>query len=224
MPNFDLNVAFTNEQLKAIHATGTNVIIAKPSSGGSTPDVAWQVFRPLQANTVNWEEKYGIYASTTQIVNGAKLDQLSSIPVPAAEDKLYTLQPSGIISGPASGGSPNSYSLRNNYGTNPPYMTVGLFQDASVNGTSIIGNAISAAGVLNQATATMTPFTTIYIWLQSNVVSNSVVTTVTSPMTQITFGGTVTTRSVKYDSDTGTFINAGPSKELDFISVIHPLL
>ncbi|NRA12319.1 MAG: hypothetical protein HRT57_10230 [Crocinitomicaceae bacterium] len=41
MANYELNIAFTNEQLQTIYATGTNVIVAKPSGGG-TPNVAWQ--------------------------------------------------------------------------------------------------------------------------------------------------------------------------------------
>ena len=47
MSTFNLNVAFTNEQLQTLYITGTNVIVAKPTSDG-TPNVAWQVFRPLQ--------------------------------------------------------------------------------------------------------------------------------------------------------------------------------
>ena len=53
----------------------------------------------------------------------------------------------------------------------------------------------------------MTPFTTIYLWVQSQVQSNSVVTLVTSPMTKVTFGGSVTHISLAYDPQTGTFIS-----------------
>jgi hypothetical protein len=40
------------------------------------------------------------------------------------------------------------------------------------------------------------------------VVSNSVVTTVTSPMTELRFGGGVDTISVSYDSSSGKFLPA----------------
>jgi hypothetical protein len=208
---YELDIAFTNDQLQAIYITGTNVIVAKPSGGGQ-PNVAWQVFRPLQANTLNWDEKYGIYASTAQMQNGAKLTQLSSTGIPAAQEKLYTLQPSGVIAGPNSGGTANAFSLLNQYQTSTGYMTIGLYQDATVNGTQIAGNAVSAAPVLYQSTAAMTPYTTVYIWLASQVISNSVVTLVTSPMTELTFGGGVNTVSVAYDSSSGTFLPVASTK------------
>lgn len=212
MSTFNLKVAFTNSQLEVLYATGTNVIVAKPTSDG-TPNVAWQVFKPLQANQISWEELYGIYASTSAIVNGATLSQLSSVPIPAAENKLYTLEDSGVITGPSSGGYPNAFTLNNKY-SNKDYMTVGLYQDANVNGTDIIGNATSAAPVLLQSTAVMTPFTTVYIWLQSQVRSNSVITNVTSPMTQLKFGGGVDDISVAYDSESGKFLPTGNTAKL----------
>jgi hypothetical protein len=206
MSTYTLKTAFTNEQLGILYATGTNVIVAKPTGGG-TPNVAWQVFKPMQANTLTWGEEYGIYASTSKVVNGATLSQLSNVPVGAAMNKLYTLEPSSAISGPASGGAAGAFSLYNTY-SEQPYMTVGLFQDANVNGTDIIGNALSAAPVLLASTAVMTPFTTVYIWLQSQVVSNTVVTTVTSPMTLLKFGGAIEEISVAYDSASGKFLPA----------------
>lgn len=204
MEPYELLVSFTNDQLETLYATGTNVIVAKPS-GGTAPNVAWQVFRPLQSNSLSWQENYGIYASTSEVVNGAELTQLSSTGIPAVIEKKYVLEPSGAISGPYSGGSPNAFSMENNYSVKD-YVTIGLYQDANVNGTEIIGNALSAAPVLLRSTAVMTPFTTVYIWLQSQVKSNSVVTDVTSPMTQLTFGGGVDQISVAYDSASGTFI------------------
>ena len=201
-----MKVAFTDKQLDVLYATGTNVIVAKPTGGG-TPNVAWQVFKPMQSNKLSWGEEYGIYSSTSSVTNGAILSQLSSVPVGAAMNKLYTLEPSAKISGPASGGSAGAFSLLNKY-AEKDYMTVGLYQDANVNGTDIIGNALSAAPVLLASTASMTPFTTVYIWLQSQVISNTVVTTVTSSMTILKFGGEVTEISVSYDSASGKFLSA----------------
>ncbi|WP_046244120.1 hypothetical protein [Hymenobacter terrenus] len=210
--DFSLNVAFTNEQLQILYATGTNVIIAKPTQGGS-PNVAWLAFKALNANTISWAEEYGIYASTSAVQNGAVLTQLSSVPVPAADNKLYSLELSGVITGPDSGGQAGSFSLLNQY-ANAPYMTVGLYQNANVNGTDILNNAVSAAPVLLQSTASMTPFTTVYIWLQSQVKGNSVVTNVTSPMTALKFGGKVDSISVAYDSTSGKFLPASGNKVL----------
>ena len=203
--SYALNIAFSNDQLNTLYETGSNVIVAKPTSGSAT-NVAWQVFKPMQANTLSWDEEYGIYVSTVAVSQGAELLQLSSTPVNAAMGQLYTLQDSGAISDPvATGGTTGSFSLLNQY-SNKDYMTVGLYQDATVNGTQIVGNALSAAPTLLQSTAVMTPYTTVYVWLQSEVQSNCVVTNVTSPMTAITFGGSTFSVSVHYDSASGMFV------------------
>jgi hypothetical protein len=89
-----------------------------------------------------------------------------------------------------------------------PYMTVGLYQAATVNGQQFDDNAVSAAPVLLNSTAVMTPYTNLYIWIQSQVNGNTVVTNVTSPMTELIFGGGTDKISVAYNSATGTFIPA----------------
>jgi hypothetical protein len=219
MDSYELKVAFTEEQLTNLYITGSNVIIAKPLVNGP-PDVTWQVFKPIQNNTLKWNEEYGMYASTSEVINGSELNQFSSVPVGAVMDKLYTLEPSAVISGPASGGQPNSFTLLNKY-SDKPYLTMGLFQDATVNGTIISGNALSADYTLLASTAFMTPFTTVYIWLQSQIKSNSIVTVVTSPLTKLRFEGDIKNLSVKYDSSSGEFINNSDNKEIDaFIGYI----
>lgn len=209
MTQFNLKTAFTQEQLGIFYATGTNVIVGK-SSDGRQPSVAWQVFRPMQANTLSWKEEYGIYASTSDIKNGTILRQLSSTPIGSQLGGQYTLQSYGNITGPSGGGSQNAFLISNQYGDRP-YMTTGLYQNAAVNGGHETGNAISANRIPMQSNLMMTPSTTLFIWLQSQVVSNSVVTNVTSPMTELKFGGNVTDISITYDSNTGRFVPAKSS-------------
>ncbi len=93
MADYSLDIQFTQDQLQILYMAGSNVVVAKPSGDGSTPNVAWQVFKPMQANTLSWDEEYGIYASTSEVTNGAKLVQLSSVDVGAPMNKLFTLQP-----------------------------------------------------------------------------------------------------------------------------------
>lgn len=214
MPTFTLETAFTEQDLQRFLASGSNVVVAKPTGGG-TPNVAWVVYRPLLANTMTWEEDYGIYASNADIVNGAQLTQMSQTPYPAHADATYSLNPAGFFGPPSSGGVANSYSAENEYDNLPKgYLTMGLYQDASVNGTPVQGNAVSAAPVIYQSTAVMTPFTTVYLWIQSSVVSNTVVTTVTSPMTKVTFGGSVTDVALQYDASSGIFLPVGGDEAL----------
>jgi hypothetical protein len=208
MSAFSISTAFNQQDLERFYASGSNVVVAKPT-GGSQPNVAWVVYRPLINNMLNWEENYGIYASNVDVQNGARLTQMSATPYPAVASMLYTMQASGAITGPNTGGAPNAYSILNTYNNLPKgYLTMGLFQNANVDGIDLIGNAVSAAGVIYNSTATMVPLTTVYLWLQSQVVSNTVVTTVTSPMTRVTLSASSPAAALVYNPLTGTFIPA----------------
>ncbi|KGW90033.1 hypothetical protein [Burkholderia pseudomallei] len=221
MSNFTLSTEFSQQDLERFYATGTNVVIAKPNGGG-VPNVAWIVFRPLLKNHVNWSEEYAIYASNTSLTNGAVITQISSTQHPAVANKLYTFTPSGTFGPPSSGGSEGSYSVENDYENLPKgYLTMGLSQKASVNGNDTGLSVVSAASVLYRSTAVITPFTIIYLWTQSQVVSNSVVTRVTSQMTKITLGDGVTEVSLKYDPESGQFLSKSRNEG---IQVTHPQL
>jgi hypothetical protein len=205
---YQLSTAFSAEDLNRFYATGTNVIVAKPNAGGM-PNVAWIVFRPFLGNVMTWEEQYGLYASNSDIVNGAFLTQMSKTDYPALDGKIYSLNAAGFFGPPTSGGTALSYTVANDYNNLPKgYLTFGLYQDAVVNGEARNGNAVSATPVLLNSTAVMRPFNTVYLWTQSQVKSNTVVTNVTSPMTEVRFGGTVSSVSLVYDATTGRFVAA----------------
>lgn len=209
MPTYVLQTSFTKEDLDRFHASGSNVVVAKPNGGGA-PNVAWVVYRALQENTMTWEEQYGIYASNSDIVNGATLTQMSRTEFPAVEAMNYPLNPAGFFGPPESGGAQGSYFATNGYNNLPKgLLTMGLYQNATVNGTPVSASAVSAAPVLYNSTMQVTPFTTLYLWTQSQVMSNSVVTNVTSPQTMVTFGGSVRSLSLRYDAESGTFVSVG---------------
>jgi len=209
VPAYALNINLTKEQVDLFSLTGSNVVIAKPTQGGPS-NVAWQVFRPLEKNEVQWEENYGIYASTRRIENGAVLTQMSQTPYPALDGKIYPFLQSGTFGAPAGGGEKGTFSSINEY--DKPALTFGLYQSATVNGELVEGNAISAAPVLQGSEVSMTPFTTLFVWLQSQVFSNTVVTKVTSPKTEVVFGGATTEITLGYDN-AGHFIS-GQKTEL----------
>lgn len=204
MANYTLSLAFSQAQLEVLYMTGSNIVVAKPTEG-SAPNVAWQVFRPMEANSISWEEQYGIYASTAEIHNGAKLSQLSRTEFPATGGGQYTLSPHATFGLSGGAGERSSYYATNSY-PEKPFLTFGLFQDATVNGQQVAGNAISAAPVLLESTARMTPYTTLYVWVQSEVMSNTVVTQVTSPQTKVVFGGGVSDVALEYESAKGIFV------------------
>ena len=75
MTQYTLSLAFDSATLNTFAATGTNIVVAKPSADSSAPNVAWVVFSPLENNTIQWDDKYGIYASNAEVQNGASLVQ-----------------------------------------------------------------------------------------------------------------------------------------------------
>ncbi len=224
MPTYTLNTEFTNQDLERFYMSGTNVIIAKETAGG-THNIAWVVFRPLQKNTVQWDDNYGIYASNTDLMNGVVVNQMATTGIPAVIEKTYDFGPNGIFGPPTSPGSPNAYTAGNHFNNLPKgYLTMGLTQDAAVNGTHVTGNVASATVVLFNSSAVLAPGTTIKIWAQSQVVSNTVITTITSPVTQVTFGGGITDIDLKYDPQSGKFIPSQKMNEAISLQHIQPVL
>lgn len=219
MPDYTLGTLFSKEDLTRFHASGSNVVVAKPNAGGA-PNVAWVVYNPLEENTMTWDEEYGIYASNTDIVGGALLVQMSHAPSPVEDGMVYPFTVEGFFGSPSSGGVTGSYTVQNEYKNDKGYMTIGLYQNAVVNDKKTTRNAISAALVQREFTAEMTPFTSVYLWIQSQVKSNSVVTNVTSAQTEVRFGGSVSEVSLAYEAATGRFRPAQKSLP-DGISLVH---
>ncbi|MCU0285132.1 MAG: hypothetical protein MUF15_01920 [Acidobacteria bacterium] len=211
MPTFKLCTSFTNDDLELFFATGTNIVVAK-SFMGFEPNVAWLVYRPLNKNEVTWVEDYGIYASNTEIVNGAPIFQNAQTPFPAETGKIYTMSPSGAFGVASPGGIPFTYGIFNDYSNDKGHLTFGLYQNANVNGEDLKGYPVSAYSALYKFKVLWMPMNTIYLWTQAQVKSNMIVTCITSQVTKINFSELNPEISLQYDRTTGKFIpgnNAG---------------
>lgn len=211
---FTLNTQIATDDLDRFHATGSSVVVAK-GAPGSTPNVAWIALQPLDDNCIEWQEEYGIYASNVEVTqSGATLHQISTTgDAPVVDGLTYPLTAAGHFGAPTKGGDSGSFYAFNDFDNLEAagYLTFGLFQHANVNGKAVKGNAVSAAPVIYKSTADLTPYTTVSLWVQSAVRSNSVVTTVSSPITQVTFGGKVSTVSLRYDATQGNFVTVASS-------------
>ena len=74
MVTYQLNIRFDVAALQQIYSSGQNVVIAKQvTSQPSGPPVAWLAFGPSQSNTVEWEEAYSVYSSTTSLEPGVTI-------------------------------------------------------------------------------------------------------------------------------------------------------
>jgi len=201
---YTLIINVSLDQLATIHEAQAKVVIGKASASDRL-NVAWQAFYPMQKNSLTWVNNYGIYASTCSISNGSEIVQRSSTGHDAATNKIYTLQPDGGFSSPADGGDEDTFTILNLYRVKK-VMTIGLYQNANVNGDDILGNAISAAPVMTGHTANITAETMVFIWLQANVKSNTVITKVTSQMTPLYFSSKEKIISVTYNAENGNFV------------------
>jgi hypothetical protein len=215
--SYKLNTNFGKDDLKILHDTNSNVVVAKPTLG-SDPSIAWVVFRPFENNSMSWLEQYGIYASNVEPVNGAILTQMSKTGYPAQDRSLYPFTSDGSFGDRVPGGAAGSYYTKNEYINEHKVLTFGLFQEAVVNGEKT-SSAISAAPVMHNYKATMTPYTTVFLWVQSDVESNTVVTSVTSAQTEVKFGGGITEISLTYED--GIFIPKSGIALADGVAVNH---
>lgn len=223
--SYQLKIELTPPQLEAFYAAGSQIAIAKSGEAG-IPTVVWQSLRPNKTLVMTWEEKYGIYASESKVSAGATIESFSSTEGDAVKGKGYTLRPSGVFVGPEGEKSPGSYFAKNAYSLENQSLIMGLYQTAELgNGTPLPGNPVSFATVPHAGEAIMTPFTTLYVWIQSSVRSSTVVTEVTNPKTKVVFGGATTGVELIFNSGEGEFeIKGGKAVEgleLETFSPVH---
>jgi hypothetical protein len=168
--SYELQIAFTNEQIQQLYSMNLQVVVAKGITqlSGSYQIVVWQAFRPFPANDLQWQPSYGLYA-TTQINGQVTL----SITYPdAVPGHTYVLNANGSITPATAQAPPTAYNLANHYGSP---MTVGLSQAALLNGTSQPASAVNMVGVGPNFTVSLLPSEqlTLYVAGQYDATTNS---------------------------------------------------
>lgn len=210
MPNYTLDLVIDAADLQILKTAQLKITLAKPVST-SAPNVTWLVFDPFEGNKIEWTEQYSMYASPNQIIEGgAVISRLSETPFPAQDAAYYSLPSSTIFAGPftdASAPPRGSYKVENDMpNTQYPALTFGLQQKASINSKNINPSPLNAALVPANFPATFTPLSTVYVWLQANFASGTVITEINGDAAIVTFGGTVTQKTLKFNPKTGTFV------------------
>ncbi|MGV2130162.1 hypothetical protein ACQZ4Q_04350 [Agrobacterium vitis] len=219
---YSLSLEFDTNVLANIKAAGQTVAIAK-TVGTGTPNVLWLTVDPFQSNTVEWEEDYWIYASTVDVSNGASINKLTEVnpgaankltqvsPGPALDGGYYDLNVNSIFSPFRKNNSvlsvaTGTYAAINNMNHEDyPSLTFGLSQTALVNQTLHERKPISAQTVLAKQSVRMTPFTEVYLWLQSEYKSQTIITEISGTTSVAQFGDSITDIAVKYDPIHGLF-------------------
>jgi len=193
MPDYRLQLLIDPADLTIIRAAGQRITLAKPVNSDSSPNVIWLSIDPFQSTEVQWSEEYGIYASTTAVQQGASITKLSETGVPAQDGAGYTFTSAATFNGPFSGSgvARGSYGAQNDMpNASYPMLTFGLTQSALINQKPTERKPISATPVLSTQFANMTPFSSVYIWLQSQFSSETIITKITGKTSKARFGTT----------------------------------
>lgn len=230
MPKYRLQLIIDPEDLPIIRGAQQRITLAKPVSTES-PNVVWLSIDPFQSTEVEWVEEYGIYASTTALKEGASITKLSETGVGAVTGSYYTFTAGATFQGPFTGpGVPDgSYGAQNDMPHSQyPELTFGLTQSALINQKPAERKPISATQVLATQFANMTPFSNVFIWLQSRFASETIITKITGRSVKAKFGGSVTDISLTYNPSLGIFVPTAVQgkalTETDAVELSMPLL
>jgi hypothetical protein len=205
--NLKLNLSISDQDLRSLG--NLKITIAKPVDKDK-PDVAWLVINPAMVNTIEWPEDYGIYASTTEYKAGAHIRRMSEKPPKVMDGRSYVFGKNGMVFDPGDDPCENgSFLIENLYDdlSNTP-LTFGLTQTATVHDKPTKPSVINAAPVLYNDHAVFTPKTTVFVWLQSEYASGTVITQVLSSIAIVDFSGSQKENSLVYDSRLHYFVPA----------------
>lgn len=209
MANYTLTLNIDPNDLNYIKAAGQRLTLAKPVGSGD-PNVVWLSIDPFPSTTIEWTEEYWIYASTTEVSQGASISKLSEVsPGPALDAGYYPFTSAATFGVyqktpaiPSGTYAANNEMPYNQY----PTLTFGLSQSAMVSKKLAERKPISAQSVLSQQQIQMTPFTQVYVWLQSQFASETIITKIVGNSSVAKFGGGVFDITLKYDPDRGVFV------------------
>ena len=204
MSYYRLNIDFNKEEdLDLIYKTMEKVILVKHTEGNADSQVTWVTFSPLMRNTVEWETDYAVYASTSEVQNGAQLNMMSDMN--ASPMVMYNFsdghfnkpEPSAMI-------GVNTYAINNNY-EQKQVLTFGLAQGISINNEAFPNKPINAIPVPFGQSAQMTPIERIDVYLMCNIDTSTVVSKIYSPVLTVTYKDDEFEHSIEYNANTGKF-------------------
>eukprot|EP01114_Cavostelium_apophysatum_P014675 TRINITY_DN3863_c0_g1_i1.p1 TRINITY_DN3863_c0_g1~~TRINITY_DN3863_c0_g1_i1.p1 ORF type:complete len:247 (-),score=38.74 TRINITY_DN3863_c0_g1_i1:399-1139(-) len=203
---YTLNVNFPADVLPDLVEAGLKLNIVKGEGAPSqeSPQVVWINTVPFQQNAIQWNETYGLYASTVEIQNGAKLGRMSTqYPAQFATGYQFGVNSVPNFTTDQSIEVPKmTFGVLNSY-TPLSKLTMGLTQRALVSGT-VVDSEINANVVPKSYPAFFTPVVQLTVWMDANLSSSTVITNITGEPLVVDFTG-VATRSITYNPNTGSF-------------------
>jgi hypothetical protein len=202
MRTYQLQIYIDPKSLERLVQAGTKIVISKQASYAD-PTIAWLAFSPYEASAVEWQDRYSIYTSRTVIQSQAIISQLANHA--AVAGSAYGFNDNSFsATAPHSTLGPGTYEVVNQ--SSQP-LTFGLAQGASVNGSTLRPNVVSAASVQPGQWLDMTPpeTETITVFLSNNAVSSMFLGSTSGPIMTIKYFGDTFRYSISYDPYEGGF-------------------
>lgn len=200
MSKYELTIQFTTDDVHEINAVQQKVIIVKEVGGTSGSPVAWVSFSPFEKNVVQWEEEYGIYASTTEVQDSATIIKTSAVN-PATSGVFYPFE-TGAFGTPTGDAGKNNYGIENKYSQQ---FTFGMAQSVTANGSKFNASPLNAAQVLSQEKAKFKPIEKVQVFLQANFNNGVIITSITSNVLEVDLTSNPNV-IIHYDKTQGKFI------------------
>ncbi len=200
MAAYNLTIQLSNEDVHTINAAQQKIVIVKQVGGSSGSPVAWVTFSPFENNLVSWEEKYGVYASTTQVQAGATIQKTSAVN-PAKPELFYPFETGSF-------GFPTGNAGRNNYGVENEYsqqFTFGMAQSVTANGSKYDAAPLNAVPVLSNEQATFTPIEIVSVFLHAQFNNGVIISNITSKALDVDLTSEPSV-TIHYSSSQGEFI------------------
>ncbi len=180
---YQLNIEIPSDGLRTLSKANQYITIVKSMPNGA--QVAWVSFRPMLTNFVTWDEQYSVYASTTNIQDGATIVTQSTRA--ASLGRVYTLTGGQFDTGQP-GVPVQSFGVANGDAVltvdGVSMVTCGLYQGANVNG-NVVAGAINAVAVPFMNEAVFTPIEKVQIFASSLQDNGIVISSVTSAALEV---------------------------------------
>lgn len=204
MSKFRLNIRFKEEDLKIIAKAHQKVILVKHTAGSTDTAVSWVSFKPWQLNTVDWQNRFAIYASNNEVQSGAVINKLSDKMATSGVQYSFSDGTFDVPTTVTGSLSENTFYARN-FADDYPAITLGLAQNVVVNGVAFANNPINAVYVPFGQCVSMTPIERVDVYLQNDITDSTVISHITSIALPISYEEGETEHAIAYNGKTGQF-------------------
>ncbi|WP_298902186.1 hypothetical protein [uncultured Psychroserpens sp.] len=180
-----VQIKISSEELASLKGNGYKLCFAK-KVGDNSYNVVWHAFdNYLSQNTFSWTPQYQLFGTHTFQANIRVQAQTNIVSIGLGQSS--TLNSSGMLESPISGGPSNAITIENNYGPIHP----GLNQTA----TGIDGRISSDPIYVAQKEATpgatpMIPVENILVWFQKHIETSTMISSIIGTPTEIDLTGT----------------------------------